>query len=75
MDPSDSVLQILIYLHYFNGAIVDGCPLSRAGCAARAGKQSMVSVHPPNSSILTLTLIQPYPYQSYSVISINAKVK
>lgn len=22
--------QILIYLHYFNGAIVDECPLSRA---------------------------------------------
>ncbi|CAG4968658.1 unnamed protein product [Colias eurytheme] len=26
----DSSPQILIYLHYFNGAIVAGCPLSRA---------------------------------------------
>lgn len=46
--PPDSVdlsPQILIYLHYFNGAIVGGCPLSRADADPAHRAVGNVPVH------------------------------
>lgn len=44
-DSADSPPQILIYLHYFNGAIVGGCPLSYADPALVHRALGNVPVH------------------------------